>query len=115
MEYWRHHRGMGERTIGSQNNITGKGIKAYISFPATTREVELRYAISYVSAGQAKLHYEQEVKGRSFQYITENGKQAREQVLSQIQVEGGTTAQKRSFYRVCTCLVSTCRLPSDTR
>ncbi len=81
-----------------KNNISGKGVKAYVSFPATSKEIELRYGISYVSAEQAKLHYEQELKGRSFQVIAEKGKQAWEKVLSQIQVAGGTPAQKRSFY-----------------
>lgn len=74
------------------------GVKAWINFPSTAREVELRYAISYVSAEQAKRNYEAELKGRSFTDIAENGRKTWEGVLSQIKVEGGTDAQKRTFY-----------------
>lgn len=83
---------------GTTHTIPGSGAKAWISFPATVGEVELKYAISYISAAQAKKNYEAELKGRSFSVIAENGKKAWEKVLSQIKVEGGTEAQKRSFY-----------------
>jgi predicted alpha-1,2-mannosidase len=83
---------------GTTYTIPGSGAKAWISFSATVGEVELKYAISYISAAQAKKNYEAELKGRSFSVIAENGKKAWEKALSQIKVEGGTEAQKRSFY-----------------
>ncbi|NII26842.1 glycoside hydrolase family 92 protein [Pseudoflavitalea sp. X16] len=83
---------------GTTHTMPGSGAKAWISFPAAVGEVELKYAISYISAAQAKKNYEEELKGRSFSTIAENGKKAWEKVLSQIKVEGGTEAQKRSFY-----------------
>ncbi|MDF2187846.1 GH92 family glycosyl hydrolase [Paraflavitalea sp. CAU 1676] len=84
--------------VQNTNTITGRGVKAFLSFPTTTGEVELRYAISYVSADQAKKNYEQELKGKSFAAIADNGKRIWEETLTQIKVEGGTEAQKRSFY-----------------
>lgn len=84
--------------LQTKNTIAGRGSKAYVSFPATAKEVELKYAISYVSAEQAKKNYEEELKGRSFAAVADNGKKQWEGVLSQIKVEGGTEAQKRSFY-----------------
>ncbi len=85
-------------TAGKAGIWEGKGPKAYVSFPSTTNEIELKYAISYVSAEQAKKNYEEELKGRSFAALVESGKKAWGKVLSQIKVEGGTVAQKRSFY-----------------
>ncbi len=82
-----------------QNKQTTSGrARAWISFPANTKEVELRYALSYVSAEQAKKNYETELKGKSFTAVADNGRKAWDGVLSQIKVEGGTEAQKRSFY-----------------
>jgi putative alpha-1,2-mannosidase len=37
-----------------EKNIEGEGVKAYISFPESTRKVEFKYAISYISPEQAK-------------------------------------------------------------
>jgi len=63
--------------------------------PAT---LYIKYAISYVSATQAKENFKKELKNKSFDGITEEGKKAWDNVTNQIQVEGGTTAQKRTFY-----------------
>lgn len=79
----------------AQHTVQGK--KATITFPSSTKNIEFRYAISYVSEAQAKKNFE-ELKGRSFQQVADDGKKAWDQVISQIRVEGGTEAQKRSFY-----------------
>ncbi len=79
-------------------SIENERAQAYISFPATTKQVEFTYAISYVSAQQAKRNFEEEISNKSFESVADNGKKAWNGVMSQIKVEGGTEAQKRSFY-----------------
>lgn len=81
-----------------KNSIAGKGIKAALTFPKETAEVELRYAISYISAAQAKQNFEQEIKNASLAGLSEAGRKTWEEKLNQIEVEGGTPAQRRSFY-----------------
>jgi predicted alpha-1,2-mannosidase len=94
----------GTRGVVKNNNvqtgsdITGKNIKAYISFPSSVKQVELKYAISYISAGQAKKNFDEEIKNKNFETVLNNGKKIWSRAMSQIQVEGGTQAQKRSFY-----------------
>ena len=78
--------------------VDGESVKAYICFPESTREVAFKYAISYISVDQAKRNYEKEISKSSFQSVMDAGKMAWSSVMSQIQVEGGTEAQKRSFY-----------------
>ncbi|KAA2241345.1 glycoside hydrolase family 92 protein [Chitinophaga agrisoli] len=78
-------------------HASGKRIKAAITFPAAVKEVELRYAISFVSAAQARKNFE-EISKQSFQSVADNGMNAWDKVISQIQVAGGTPAQRRSFY-----------------
>jgi predicted alpha-1,2-mannosidase len=84
--------------LTQERNVEGESTKAFISFPESTKDVEFKYAISYVSADQAKRNYEKEIKPSSFQSVIETGKMAWSAVMSQIQVEGGTEGQKRSFY-----------------
>ena len=84
--------------LQSERNIEGEGAKAYITFPGLTKQVEFKYAISYISAEQAKKNYESEISKKPFQSMVDEGKQAWTVVMSQINVEGGTVGQKRSFY-----------------
>ncbi len=84
--------------LEQNNTIEGKGSKAFISFPESTKEVTFKYAISYISKEQAKRNYEKEISNKGFQSVLEDGKKAWSSVMSQINVEGGTEGQKRSFY-----------------
>ncbi|WP_235921146.1 GH92 family glycosyl hydrolase [Foetidibacter luteolus] len=72
--------------------------RAALSFPPSVKELEFRYAISYISPEQAKKNFDEELSGKSFQALADAGKKAWDAVLGQVQVEGGTDAQRRSFY-----------------
>jgi predicted alpha-1,2-mannosidase len=85
--------------LSNGSNVAGKDSKAYISFPnGSPVTIEFRYAISYVSAGQAKRNFEAELTARSFDDLKTAGQEAWSSVINQVKVEGGTDAQKRSFY-----------------
>jgi predicted alpha-1,2-mannosidase len=79
--------------------VTGKGAKAYISFPDNkSGDIEFKYAISFVSAAQARKNFENELSKSDFENQKKNGQKAWSAVMDQINVKGGTEAQKRSFY-----------------
>ena len=78
--------------------VSGKFSKAAISFPAGSLTVELKYGISFVSAAQAKRNYENEISEPNFETMKISAEQNWSGIVSQIQVEGGTEAQRRSFY-----------------
>ncbi|HMH21079.1 MAG TPA: GH92 family glycosyl hydrolase [Puia sp.] len=85
--------------VFSAEGVTGvNGVKAWISFPAATKSVGFRYAISYISAEQAKRNFDEEIAGKSFKDVSDNGEKIWSKTIGQIKVEGGTEAQKRSFY-----------------
>lgn len=90
--------GLTEGQAQNVNTVLGKGARAWINFPATTKEVELRYALSYVSAEQAKKNYQEELAGKTFSTMVAQARKAWEVVMSQVAVQGGTEAQKRTFY-----------------
>jgi predicted alpha-1,2-mannosidase len=81
---------------GTANTIDKK--KSSISFPEGTTTVGLRYAISFISAEQAKKNYNEEIKAKSFDQVKQHAESAWSAALSRIKVEGGTPAQRRSFY-----------------
>ncbi len=62
------------------------------------KTVLLKYAISYISLEQAKKNFKSEVANSNFENTLANGKKAWQKVINQIEVTGGTEAQKRTFY-----------------
>lgn len=83
-------------SVAGKSAVDGK--RASISFPVNTKQVEFKYAISFVSAAQAKKNFEKEIKDKDFKTVSDIAKNTWDKVMSQIKVEGGTDAQKRSFY-----------------
>lgn len=94
-KYWGKYTVLGPQPIPSRMN----GEKAWFSYDENSPEViEFRYAISFVSCEQAKENFSNELNGVTFEDIQAKGQKEWEKVTGQIKVEGGTEAQKRSFY-----------------
>ncbi|MGM9478902.1 GH92 family glycosyl hydrolase [Pedobacter sp. GSP4] len=87
-----------DNQLVNERAVTGKGVKAYITFAKNTKHVDFKYAISYVSAAQAKKNFENEFKAQTFATLLKSGEEAWSKVINQIKTVGGTEAQKRSFY-----------------
>ena len=60
--------------------------------------VELKIGLSFVSVQNAKQNLDQEIGSKSFSQIQREGNQTWENLLSRIQVKGGTEKQKQLFY-----------------
>ena len=70
-----------------------------VSFPGAAGDtIEFRYAISYISPEQAKKNFQEELDSRSFAAFKADAETAWARIMGQIHVEGGTEAQKRSFF-----------------
>jgi predicted alpha-1,2-mannosidase len=78
--------------------ISGKSARAYIELSPGCDTVEFRYAISFISEKQAEINYKKEISKKSFSEVENDAEEIWSDLLSQIQVEGGTESQKRSFY-----------------
>lgn len=89
---------LGDNRIINEMETSGEAPRSYMQFDAAQQMVEFRYAISYISAAQAKKNFDAEIKGRSFESVEASAKNQWSEKLDQIQVEGGTPAQKRAFY-----------------
>lgn len=70
-----------------------------VTRPATApASILVKYAISYVSPAQAKQNFAAEVASSRFEDLVVRGQAEWARVLGRVAVEGGTEAQKRSFY-----------------
>ena len=58
----------------------------------------VKYAVSYISHEQAESNFDKELAEKNFMEMITDGKKVWEETVGQIKVEGGTTAQKRTFY-----------------
>ena len=87
-------------TAATLTPVADRSPRASLAFASGRPDtVELRYAISYVSPEQAKKNYNNEFgKGTSFRQLKAQGELAWSNVINQVQVKGGTEAQRRSFY-----------------
>lgn len=82
-----------------QSTIESLGDKCLLSIPNNaSKAVLLRYAVSYISPEQAKVNYKKELNNVSFTQLADAGQEAWAKVMNQINVTGGTEAQKRTFY-----------------
>ncbi len=61
-------------------------------------KILLKYAISYISFDQARINFSKELADVNFEELAHQGKDRWEKTLSQVEVQGGTLAQKRTFY-----------------
>ncbi len=90
----------GDDQLKTITSIKGDRTGVVVNFdnPDGSLVVELRLAISYVSAENAMANLEAETGGLSFEEIVGRAKQAWEDKLQLIKVQGGTEEQRRIFY-----------------
>lgn len=65
---------------------------------AGSETVDLRYAISFISVEQAKQNLQKEIPTWNFEALKKGGLATWENTLGQVQLQGGTEQQKRTFY-----------------
>lgn len=102
-------RTMSAYCYGELSDSNGKALAGLTVIPTNGRlvvsitsknaaSVLIKYAISYISFEQAKKNFAIEIANQNFENTVANGKLAWDKVINQVQVKGGTDAQKRSFY-----------------
>ncbi len=105
----------GEFNENTSFNDTSSSVNKtrFLTWPESAGNVlDFRFAVSYISMEQAQKNLAKEIPGWKFDKVKATAKKAWDKVLGQIEVKGGTEAQKRSFY---TALYRTsCRMVNYT-
>ena len=82
---------------GDEDSRTiGRGWITYKS--QTLKSVLFKYGYSFISTEKAKANLEKEIPGWDFKALSAKAQEAWEQKMGQINVKGGTDAQRRTFY-----------------
>ena len=81
-----------------QTSDSNNGKRLTISAKDSRTLLEFRYGISFISVEQAKKNLHEEIPAWDFDKIKSAARHRWNEVLGQIQVEGGTPEQKRVFY-----------------
>jgi predicted alpha-1,2-mannosidase len=81
-----------------QTGDSDNGKRLTISAQDGQKVLEFRYGISFISIEQAKKNLQEEISAWNFDKIKRSAKDRWNEVLGQIQVEGGTLDQKKVFY-----------------
>jgi predicted alpha-1,2-mannosidase len=78
--------------------VSGNRIALVVSFKPESRQVKIRYGLSYISTEQAKSNLLNDISGWDADEISDNARAKWNSVLSEIEVEGGTSNQRSMFY-----------------
>jgi predicted alpha-1,2-mannosidase len=84
--------------IESEKYRSSANKQILIGLANTSKPVEFKYAISFISIEQAKQNLQKEIPVWNFESVKNNALIKWQQVLSQINIKGGTDQQKRAFY-----------------
>lgn len=82
--------------LQSDPSSTAKRLTLTASQP--TRTIGFRYGVSYISVAQAKRNLQHEIPTWDFEKVESAARQRWNDTLGQIEVRGGTPAQRRVFY-----------------
>ncbi len=90
------------QTNHSIKNIESQGSErneiSVVTFEDSDQPLEIKVGLSFVSTENAKENLEAEVSSKSFSEVKNEASQTWEELLSKIQVTGGTERQKELFY-----------------
>lgn len=74
------------------------GSTVALLYPKGTKQVKLRYGVSYISVEQAKRNVEREIQTYELQMLAKAARAKWNEVLSKIEVEGESDEEKAVFY-----------------
>jgi predicted alpha-1,2-mannosidase len=77
---------------------TGREISVVNFADSDNPTLEIKLGLSFVSVENAKMNLEKELSGKSFDQVKKHASKTWENILSKIQVTGGTERQKGLFY-----------------
>jgi len=85
-----------EKTLPLDRDDPDRGV--VFLYPQGTTQVEIRIALSYVEEDSARLNYDTEGRGRSFDEVVTSAKKIWEEHLGKVKVEGGVEEEKVLLY-----------------
>lgn len=79
-------------------NVNGQNKAIVLNYGASTKKINLRYGISFISTEQARVNLKKEIENYDVNQLAQKGREIWNNTLSKIQVEGGSENEKTVFY-----------------
>ncbi len=84
--------------VNKRRNTSHKEPVVLFEFPENNGAIDFKYTISFISPEQAKINLQNELPDWNFENLKEKGEKTWQEKVDQIQVKGGTEAQRRTFF-----------------
>ncbi|MDU1892528.1 MAG: GH92 family glycosyl hydrolase [Dysgonomonas sp.] len=81
-----------------ESKASGKDACVVLDFPENTKQINVRYGVSFISEEQAKKNLRREIKDYNLENVAEKGQNIWNNTLGKIQVEGDCEQAKTIFY-----------------
>lgn len=82
----------------NKKSIAGKDACVVLKFGNNTKELKVRYGVSFISIEQAEKNMKREISDYDLKKVEDKGRKAWNETLGKIEVDGEDEAQKRIFY-----------------
>lgn len=87
-----------DRTLHEGQQAEGRNAALTLQFSGSTRQLGVRYGISFIDEAQAKANLRREIQGFDLAPVKAAARQAWNTALGKIMVQGGTADDKAVFY-----------------
>lgn len=88
----------GNKINTAQKSVNGNNASVVLKYAANTKQVKVRYGISFISIDQAKKNLQREIKNYSVAAVAETGRKVWNQTLGKIKVDSDNENHKTVFY-----------------
>jgi len=89
---------LNDRKLEDGTSAEGRNACLVMNYPAGTKNLGVRYGISFIDEAQAKANMEREVIGKTVAELQKIGRDIWNEALGKIQIEGGTDDERTVFY-----------------
>ena len=84
--------------LSDSTSVEGMNSCLVLQYPDGSKNIQVRYGISFIDAAQAKKNMEREISGKSVAELQTAGRKIWNEALCKIEVQGGTDDEQAVFY-----------------
>lgn len=88
----------GEEVNINEKSTSGHNAHYVMQYPSGTKEIKVRYGVSFISAEQAQKNLQREINNYDLQQVAQKGRDSWNSTLGKIKVTGKDEAAKTVFY-----------------
>jgi predicted alpha-1,2-mannosidase len=84
--------------LSDSTSVEGRNSCLVLQYPERSKNLQVRYGISFIDAAQAQKNLQREISGKTVTELQADGRKIWNDALSKIEIEGGTDNEQSVFY-----------------